>query len=74
MVASGAENIVLEVHCSPGDVGLIIGAPCRPWPDPHGHQRVAAVLAGETPLPEAGTRVGLDADESAMAGEGVGHD
>jgi hypothetical protein len=31
-------------------------------------------LACETPLPEAATRVGLDADGSAMAGEGVGHD
>jgi hypothetical protein len=67
----GQEHLVFEVPCAPGDAGLILGAPGRPWPDPHGHQRVAAVLAAEQPLPEAGTRVGFEADESAMAGEGV---
>jgi hypothetical protein len=69
----GSENLVFEVHGSPGDVGLIIGAPCGPWPDPQGHHRVAAALTGEQPLEEAVTRVVLAADTSAMAGEGVGH-
>jgi hypothetical protein len=70
----GSENLVFEGHCSPGDIGLIIGAPCQQCADPHGHTRVAAVLACETPLQEAVPRVVLEAYESAMAGQGVGHD
>jgi hypothetical protein len=71
--AGGQEHLVCEVDCQPGDEGLSIGAPGRPWTDPHGHTRVAAVLAGEQPLPAAGTIVLRAADASAMAGEGVGH-
>jgi hypothetical protein len=70
----GQENLVFEIHCAPADAGLIIGAPCRPWTNPHGNQCFAAVLEVETPLQAAVTRVVLDASESAMAGEGVGHD
>src|SRR5882672_10637825 len=68
------ENLVCEVDCEPGDEGLIIGAPCRSWTDPHGHQRVDAVWTCEQPRQEAVTRVVLAADGSAMAGEGVPHD
>ena len=69
----GSEHIVCEVHCRPEDVGLILWAPGRPWPAPHGHMRVAAGLGWEKPLPAAVTGVVLGADASAMAGEGVGH-
>jgi hypothetical protein len=68
------ETLVFEVDCEPGDEGLIIGAPCRPWTEPHGHTSVAAIWEFEKPRQEPVTRVGLAADESAMAGEGVGHD
>jgi hypothetical protein len=69
----GAEHLLFEVSCEPGNEGLIIGAPWRQGTDPHGHQRFAAVLAGVNPLQAAVTRVVHDAYESAMAGEGVGH-
>jgi hypothetical protein len=68
------EKRVLAVSSQPGDEGLLLGAPGRPGADPHGHTRVAAVLAGEKPPPAAVTRVVRDADASAMAGEGVPHD
>jgi hypothetical protein len=71
--AGGQEHLVCEVDCQPGDEGLLLGAPGRPWTDPHGHTRVAAVLEGEKPLPEAGTIVVPEADEAVMAGEGGGH-
>jgi hypothetical protein len=71
--AGGQEHLVFEVDCQPGDEGLSIGAPGRPWTDPHGHTRVAAVLEGEKPLQAAVTRVVRDADESAMASTGGGH-
>jgi hypothetical protein len=68
------EKHLLEVSSHLCDEGLLLGAPGRPGADPHGHQCVAAVLAAEKPLPAAGTRVVREADESAMAGEGVPHD
>jgi hypothetical protein len=68
------EHRGFEGSCGPGDEGLILGAPCRRGTDPHGHTRFAIVLACEKPLPDAVTRVVRDADASAMAGEGVGHD
>jgi hypothetical protein len=67
------EPLIFEVCCEPGDESLILGAPCQQWIAPHGYQRVAAVLTGEKPLPEAVTRVVRDADASAITGEGVGH-
>jgi hypothetical protein len=70
----GQKPLVFDVACEPGDEGLILGTPCRQGADSHGHQRVAAVLAAEKPLPAAVTRVVLEVDASAMAGEGVGHD
>ncbi len=69
----GQEKLVFEVDCEPSDEGLIIGAPCRPWTAPHGHQRVAAVWTCEQPHQEPVTRVVLAADESAKAGKGVRH-
>jgi len=69
----GRENLLFEVHCSPGDAGLILGAPGRPWPDPHSHTRVAAVCKGGMPRQAAVTRVGFNADASARAGEAVPH-
>jgi hypothetical protein len=68
------EKRVRAVSSQPGDEGLILGAPGRQGADPHGHRCVAAVLAGEKPLPAAGTRVMRAANASAMAGEGVPHD
>jgi hypothetical protein len=70
----GAEKRVLTVSSHPGDAGLILGAPGQQGADPHGHQRVAAVLESENPLQTAVTRVARDADASARAGEGVPHD
>jgi hypothetical protein len=70
----GQEPLIIEVCCEPGDMGLITGAPCRQGADPHGHQRLAAVLEGEKPFPAAVTRGMRQANASAMAGEGVGHD
>jgi hypothetical protein len=67
------EKRLLVVPSHPGHEGLLLGTPCQQWTDPHGHTRFAAVLEGEKPFPEAGTRVMRDADASAMAGEGVGH-
>jgi hypothetical protein len=69
----GAEKRLLAASSHPGDEGLILGAPCRQRTDPHGHQRLADVLAGEKPCPEAVTRVVCEVDASAMAGEGMGH-
>jgi hypothetical protein len=69
----GAEKRVLAVSSHPGDEGLLLGVPGRQGTDPHGHQRLAAVLEIEKPFPAAGTAVVRDANESAMAGEGVGH-
>jgi hypothetical protein len=69
----GQKPLVFEVSCEPGDESLILGAPCQQWIAPHGYQRVAAVLTGEKPLPEAVMRVVRDADASAITGEGVGH-
>jgi hypothetical protein len=71
--AGGQEHLVFEVDGQPGDEGLSIGAPGRPWTDPHGHKPFAAVLEGEQPHQEPVTRVVRAADESAMTGEGVGH-
>jgi hypothetical protein len=68
------KTLVFEVDCQSGDEGLSIGAPGRPWTDPHGHTCVAAVLEFEKPRQEPVTRVVLAADESTMAGEGVPHD
>jgi hypothetical protein len=68
------EILVCEVDCQPGDEGLIIGGPCRQGTEPYGHKPFAAVLEGEKPHQEAGTRVVLAADESAMVGAGVPHD
>jgi hypothetical protein len=62
----GQETLGFEVSCEPG-------VPGRLGIDPHRHTRVAAVLTGEKPLPAAVTRVVREADEPAMAGEGVGH-
>jgi hypothetical protein len=70
----GQKPLVFEGSCQPGDEGLMLGAPGRQGTDPHGHQRLAAVLAGEKPLPAAGTRVVRAADEAVMVGEGVPHD
>jgi hypothetical protein len=67
------ETLVCEVDCEPGHEGLILGGPCRQGTEPYGHMPFAAVLEGEQPRQDAVTRVGLAADESAMAGEGVGH-
>jgi hypothetical protein len=67
------EHVVIEVYRQAGDEGLIISAPCRPWTDPHGHQRFAAVMAWEQPRQEAVTKIVLEADGSAMAREEVGH-
>jgi hypothetical protein len=69
----GAEKRLLAVSSHPGNEGLLLGTPGRQGTDPHGHQRLAAVLAGEKPCPEAVTRVVCEVDASAMAGEGVGH-
>jgi hypothetical protein len=69
----GPEHLLFEVASESSGEGLSLGAPCRQGTDPHSHQRFAAVLAGEKPLPAAGTIVVRAADESAMAGEGVGH-
>jgi hypothetical protein len=69
----GQENRAFEGSSHPGDEGLLLGAPGREGADPHGHQRVAAVLAGEKPLPAAVTGVVRDADEAVMVGKGVGH-
>ena len=69
----GAEPLLCEVSCAPGNEGLHRGTPGRQGNDPHGHRCVAAVLAGERPFPAAVTRVVHEADASAMAGEGVGH-
>jgi hypothetical protein len=63
-----------EVSSQPGDEGLLLGAPCRQGADPHGHQRVAAVLEVEKPRHEAAMRVVRETNASALAGEGVGHD
>jgi len=68
------ETLVFEVDGEPGDEGLILGTPGRPWPDPHGHTCVATVLEFEKPFQEPVTPVVLAADGSAMAGEGVPHD
>jgi hypothetical protein len=69
----GAEKRLLAVSSHPGDEGLILGTLCRQGTDLHGHTRFAAALAGEKPLPAAGTRVVRDADESAMASTGGEH-
>jgi hypothetical protein len=69
----GAEHLLFEVSSRPGNEGLMLGAPGRQGTDPHGHTHVAAVLADEKPLPATVTIVVRAADESAMAGEGVGH-
>jgi hypothetical protein len=74
VAVDGQEHQGFRVSCAPGDEGLILGAPYRHGTDPHGHQPFAAVLAGEKPLLESVTTVVRAADESAMAGEGVGHD
>ena len=58
----GPENLVLEVDYEPGHEDLIIGAPGRPWTDPHGHMGVAVSWRSEAP-PRTVTRVGLAADE-----------
>jgi hypothetical protein len=68
------EILVCDVDYQPGDEGLILGGPCRQGTEPSGHKPFAAVLAGEQPHQEAGTRVVLAADESAMVGEEVPHD
>jgi hypothetical protein len=70
----GQEPLIFEGSCQPGDEGLLLGALGRQGADPHGQQRLAAVLAAEKPLPAAGTRVVREADASAMASVGVGHD
>jgi hypothetical protein len=70
----GPERRVLAVSSHPGDEGLILGAPGRQGTDPHGHQRVVAVLAGEKPLHAAGTRVVHEVNGSVMADEVVPHD
>jgi hypothetical protein len=72
-VIGGAEHLLFEVSSQPGHEGLMLGAPGRQGIDPHGHTRVAAVLAGEPRLPIAVMRVVHEADEAVMAGEGVGH-
>jgi hypothetical protein len=70
----GPERRGLAVSSQPRDEGLLLGAPGRQGADPHGHQRLAAVLEIEKPFPAAVTRGMRRADESAMAGEGVPHD
>ena len=70
----GAEKRVLAVSSHPGDEGLILGPLGRQRADPHGHQRVAAVLACEKPLHEAAMRVVREVNASARAGAGAGHD
>ena len=70
----GTEKRLLVVPSHPGHDGLLLGMPCSQGTDPHGHQRLTAVSVGENPLPAAGTIVVRTANESAMAGEGVGHD
>jgi hypothetical protein len=70
----GQKPRVFAGSCEPGDEGLILGAPGRQGADPHGHQRVAAVLEVEDPLPEAVTRAVRDANEAVMVGKGVAHD
>jgi hypothetical protein len=70
----GQKPLVFEGSCEPGDEGQIPGAPCRQRTNPHRTKRFPAVSEGEKPLPAAGTRVVCEADASAMAGEGVGHD
>jgi hypothetical protein len=70
----GQKPLVFEGSSQAGAEGPLLGAPGRPGADPHDHQRVAAGLACEKRLPAAGTRVVREADESTMAGEGVGHD
>jgi hypothetical protein len=72
-VVGSQETLVFEVDCQPGDEGLILGGPCRQGTEPSGHKPFAAVLEGEQPHQEAVTRVGLAADESAMASMGGGH-
>jgi len=67
----GQEPRGFESSHAPGDEGLLLVAPCRPWTDPHGHQPFTAALAGEKPLLESVTTVVRVADASAMAGEGV---
>jgi hypothetical protein len=69
----GQENRAFEGSSQPGDEGLSIGGPGRQGTDLRGHQRLAAVLAGEKPLPAAVTTVVREADESAITGEEVGH-
>ena len=70
----GPERRVLAVSSHPVDEGLIIRAPGRQGADPHGHQRVVAVLAGEKPLHAAGTRVVHEVNGSVIADEVVPHD
>jgi hypothetical protein len=69
----GQKPLVFAGSCEPGDEGLTIGAPGRQGTDPHGHQRLAPVSAGEKPLPAAVTRVVREGDKAVMVGEGVGH-
>ena len=68
----GAEHLLFEVSSHPGHEGLLLGTPCHQGADPHGHQRLTAVLACEKPF-AAVMRVVRDADESAMASTGGGH-
>ena len=69
----GQEHRVVAGPGRPADVRLRLGAPCRQRREPHGHTRVAAVVACEKPSQTAGTRGVLAADASALAGEGMGH-
>ena len=70
---AGQKPLIFEDSCERGNEGLMLGTPGRQGTGPHGHQCVAAVLAGEKPLHEAAMRVMREADASAMAGEGVPH-
>jgi hypothetical protein len=56
-----------------GDQRANSSAPCSQRTYPHRHTCVA-VWGGETPRQAAVARVVRDAHESAMAGEGAGHD
>jgi hypothetical protein len=69
----GQKPLVFEGSSQPGDEGLTVGAPGWQGTDPHGHTRFAAASAGEKPF-AAVMSVVHEADASARAGEGVGHD
>jgi hypothetical protein len=73
-VVGGQEHPGFEGSCQPSDEGLLLGAPGRQGADPHGRQRLGAVLEVEKPFPKAVTRGMRQANASAIAGKAAPHD